>query len=684
MKLKIYKVSSWFFGVLCVFLIFPSHQHASWTSGGPYGGYVNCIAIAQSNPDVIFAGTVRGVFITVNGGASWSHKGLSDDEIRSIQISPYDANTIYVGTFRNGIYKSENAGTTWSPKGIEGQTVNTIAIDSDNSDIIYAGTGEWESVLDNEIAGIFKSIDAGDTWQNKLPEGQSEVTALLIDSDNSSYIYAGVDPYAGHPHYKEDGLLKSIDGGDTWESIHVSNDTINDSQVTSLAMSPTGPDPSVIYANCPTTLEPGLYRSTDKGETWNLLTPSSSEFHSPKMSVSVDPNNHQIIYFGEYKSTDGGNNWTEKSSGLPLTAFTPIKIDPRNSSVLYVGSSEGGVFKSTDGADLWSRSSKGMIGTYVLDLEVDPFSSDRVIAAIDGEFYLAKTINGGKSWIYLDSDGAPIDPGAVAIDPIVTSTIWAGDRHHWDYEWYVYRSNDSGQTWESPIICARGSGTTGTSDFLVKADDSKSLLVSFGRNKWTGGLFLSLNQGDGWENSSNDRATVLADDPNYPNIVYYGKSDMAYVYRSPNFGAPNTWTMISPSGNDWGVHSLNDLEVDLNSHVYAATNQGLMKWEGNGFEWKKLSGLPTENIMAVAIDHSESPETLYVGTGENGAYISKDKGITWTAFNQGLGNISITSLFLGGGQSKILYAGTAYGGVWSRKLSRSSALPCLPLMLLFY
>jgi hypothetical protein len=73
-----------------------------------------------------------------------------------------------------------------------------------------------------------------------------------------------------------------------------------------------------------------------------------------------------------------------------------------------------------------------------------------------------------------------------------------------------------------------------------------------------------------------------------------------------------------------------------------------------------------------------------VGTGENGAYISKDKGITWTAFNQGLGNISITSLFLGGGQSKILYAGTAYGGVWSRKLSRSSALPCLPLMLLFY
>ncbi len=91
-----------------------------------------------------------------------------------------------------------------------------------------------------------------------------------------------------------------------------------------------------------------------------------------------------------------------------------------------------------------------------------------------------------------------------------------------------------------------------------------------------------------------------------------------------------------------------------------------MKWDGSG--WTKLTGLPTDDITALAIDKSTSSGTLYVGTGEDGVFVSEDGGDTWTSFNQGLGNLSITKLAISDSLPKMLYAGTAYGGIWSEVL----------------
>jgi len=109
-----------------------------------------------------------------------------------------------------------------------------------------------------------------------------------------------------------------------------------------------------------------------------------------------------------------------------------------------------------------------------------------------------------------------------------------------------------------------------------------------------------------------------------------------------------------------------DIEVDLNSQVYAATDEGLMKWDGSG--WITLNGLPTDDITALAIDRSSSPGIVYAGTGEDGVFVSEDGGNTWTSFNEGLGNLSITKLAISDSLPKMLYAGTAYGGIWSEVL----------------
>jgi hypothetical protein len=120
---------------------------------------------------------------------------------------------------------------------------------------------------------------------------------------------------------------------------------------------------------------------------------------------------------------------------------------------------------------------------------------------------------------------------------------------------------------------------------------------------------------------------------------------------------------ITPAG---GIGDVRDIEVDSGSQVYVAASDGLWKW--NGADWSKTAGLPTDNIFAIALDRSTNPEVIYLGAGGQGVFVSSDGGSTWIPFNQGLGNVSVTKVAISGSQPKILYAGTADDGVWSRKL----------------
>jgi len=97
-----------------------------------------------------------------------------------------------------------------------------------------------------------------------------------------------------------------------------------------------------------------------------------------------------------------------------------------------------------------------------------------------------------------------------------------------------------------------------------------------------------------------------------------------------------------------------------------------------------LTGLPTDDLTALAIDRSTTPGIVYVGTGEDGVFVSQDGGSTWLPFNEGLGNLSITKLAISASQPKILYAGTAYGGVWKFALTPSVYEIYLPLILKDY
>lgn len=661
------------FFVWYAFLFTVPQVYADWDSGGPAGGNINSMAMAATNHEILYSGTDRGIFKSFDGGTNWTKIGFPEVMIRAVQVAPNNANIVYAGAdfggppvpTEDGIYKSEDGGITWTPKGLTGARVNAIVIDPGAPDIIFAGTGKPESLYDGEVVGLFKSIDGGDTWQEVLlEEGLDAVVALLFDADDPSYIYAGVYPWGSGP-----GLRISPNGGLNWVIKQVGPSSFD--EVVALAMNPAyeiAPGvffPAKIYA-----IVGGddVYWSSDRGDIWNSADAPRISLNSP-WALAVDPHFPFDVYLGTkcdvlgcseelYKNAYGV--WSAKASGLPLGAPSSIVIDPGETGIIYAGLSEGGVYKSTNSAENWSISCQGMNVTYITGLAVDTTSSDTLFAAIYGDVYhLATTVSSGSSWDYLDS--SPTGLGAIAIDPQNPSILFAGDGSRSSRSFYIHKSLNGGQNWtDIEFLYCAGYCLTGVSEILIDVNNSDHILVGTSGND--GVLARTTNGGLTWQQIAGP-TTALAVDPNNPNVVYQGKMQTGQVFRYADVWGAFVPTNITPPA---GIGNVRDIVVDPNSQVFVAANDGLWRW--NGSEWTTLSGLPSSIITAVAMDNSTDPGTIFAGTANQGVFVSQGSENNWTPFNDGLENSSITELAINDGLPKILFAGTAYGGVWRRTL----------------
>jgi uncharacterized protein (TIGR03437 family) len=275
---------------------------ASWKSInrglGRVSGFVNALALAPRNVEIMYAALSNAVVKSVDGGSNWTvaQTGLpSAFLIQSLVVDPSNSDIVYAGFVNGrGVYRSHNGAGTWevANQGLTNLNVVSLAIHPANPSIVYAGTR----------GGIFRSASAGASW-SLLSTGITP-SALAIDPTDPARIYAATGG---------SGVYKSVDGGATWSSARSGLPAV--SIVSSLVIDPA--TPTTIYA--------GLQ--------------------------SVNGSN------GVYKSTNGGEDWSLIIGGMPVWPVLSLALDPVNPATVLAGTSGGGVYRTLDGGLLWQPTS---------------------------------------------------------------------------------------------------------------------------------------------------------------------------------------------------------------------------------------------------------------------------------------------------------------------------------------
>ena len=381
--------------------------HWSAVNTGVNGISISTLTISAS--DSLYAAIFPfGIFKSTDSGGTWYILDASPiaTTIYSVIIDPLTPTTLYVTANSGGeIFKSIDGGATWHSLNTSADMkgVGTLVIDPSNPDTLYAGTQQ----------GLFKSTDGGESWNavkgNGLPH--NGVNLLKIDPVTTSTIY--VATYGS-------GFFKSTDGGENWLSLDIPQVGPQLTWVHDLAIDPTMS--TTLYTNT----DYGIFKSTDGGTSWHTYNANPGliyEYSKVNIRFLVIDSKTPITFYaafegegfkstgssgskqeigdedlGIFKSTDGGENWHEINTGIPITSYltntrvTSLMIDPTTSSTLYARTADN-LFKSIDGGANWYPLNTGLSKTLITSLAIDPSMPDTLYLGTSGHglFFLKLT-----------------------------------------------------------------------------------------------------------------------------------------------------------------------------------------------------------------------------------------------------------------------------------------------------
>ena len=664
----------------------------------------------------------------------WELKKTISGNMGGVVVNASNSNQIafYTEATSNsdsGVFVSKDGGKTWDEAKIDGSQYSAITIGSQNTSTLYVAGRHFpygEDCEDEEDeddctpeknSAIFISNDFGTSWiksssipkgvfkEIELEEGQEleeedidKVTVLYVSPSDDDQIFVGTSNL----------LLKSNNRGSSWESL---SDTFHRSDIKGLAIHPN--NPNIIYAriglytfsdcsdvdNDDADYEesvskycPGIYKSTDGGESWKLLE-----------EVTGDPSEGGL-YINEYNDSEiysvfGRETFVSKDGGISSDVFLDTKEHPIipdvGVEIITFGESESevfmaglqGVYRTYDNGKTWIESNTGFVGSEVVDL----------VTSLDGTMYattynlgIFKSTDGGKNWVFASFGIKNWYGMQLATHPEDADTLFTTTNGG------VYKSTNAGKSWEligGSDLCddEDAGGNCHYHGIVVEKEAPFKVLVGSGGDQYAKegvGLTGSEDNGESWRNSDDGfvrdvHVSKLVIDPNNNNVFYattQGETeytdkvgDGAGVFKSTDRG--NNWTQINN-----GLNSLetNVLAVDPNDSdvLYLGTDDdGIYKSINGGENWKKLIPTASFGVGDIIVDPQNS-NNVYMGTvdyfrlsesrgvlGDFGVYKSTDGGTTWEEFNSGLNHLGVFSLELSE-ENRILYAGTRAGGVY--------------------
>ncbi len=644
---------------------------------------------------------------------------------------PQQPNVFYIAANNGGVWKTTDYGRTWIPLFDDQPTgsIGDVAVAPSNPDVVYAASGEGIQRPDLSVGdGIYKSTNAGKTWEHLgLRDGQ-QIGGLAIDPSNENRVFAAV---MGHPYgaNKERGVYRTTDGGKNWEQVLYKDENTGAAQV---AIDPK--DPNIIYADlwagrqAPwengswSGEQSGLFKSTDGGNTWKQLTQG---LPTPKQGLGrigfcIAPSNTNRLYAtvdagdygGIYRSDDAGESWTKLNSDRRFWGrgddFAEVKVDPKNADIVYTA--DVVVWKSADGGKSWNGFRGAPGGDDYHRIWINPVNTDIILIACDQGAIV--TVNGGQtfsSWY----NQATAQFYHVSTDNVFPYNVYGGQQESGSVG-IASRGNDGGITFREwhpvgveeygyiaadpldPNIIYGGKITkydkrTGqvqhiapeavrsgkyrflrTAPVLFSPIDPHTLY--FAGNV----LFKTSDGGHSWKTISPDLTRESWDIPD--NIGIYKKEDMKKMPRrgviytvAPSPVDINTiwagtddgliqithdggshWTNVTPPAiTSWSKVSLMEAShTDVNT-AYAAVNRirlddmhpHIYRTHDGGKSWKEIvNGLPDEPINAVRED-THKKGLLFAGS-ERAVYVSFDDGDHWQSLRLNMPASSMRDLVI--------------------------------------
>jgi photosystem II stability/assembly factor-like uncharacterized protein len=636
--------------------------------------------------------------------------------IADISVNPQDKSNWYVAVGSGGLWKTNNSGITWTPvfDKQSSYSIGTVSIDPKNPNVVWVGTGE--NVSGRHVGwgdGVYRSLDAGKTWQNMGLKKSEHIGKILINPTNSDVVFVAAEG----PLWSsggERGLYKTTDGGGTWKKVIQIDDNTG---VTDVEFHPSNPE--VLYAATYQRRrhtwsllaggpQSGIYKSIDSGETWKKVSNGLPDGDMGKIGLAVTKANPQIVYAtieaddknkGFYRSMDKGESWEKRSSyisgGTGPHYYQEIEASQVNPELIYqmdvflhVSRDGGKSFdylgtgreKHSDNHALW----------------IEPENGQHLIAGSDGGLY--ESFDEGTTWRHFPNlpisqlykislDNAEPFYNVVAGAQDLGTLIGPSRTMHTEgvrnQDWYiplgadgydcafdpedpntVYMEIQEGllfrldrKTEEVINIQPQPESNDPPERFnwdsplLISPHDNKS--IYFGSQR----LWKSEDRGNSWEAKSKDLTTNRN---RYELEMIDRVPSVDALYDNYAMSKYATLTSISESPLAKGL-------------LYTGSDDGLIQVsEDDGLNWRRCQNLPkvpefsfindvevsshdVNTVFAVADAHKSGNYSPFV-------FISKDRGKSWESISGDLPSGTIVWVIKQDHKDEnLLFIGTEYG-----------------------